>query len=127
MLRFAIETGVVGGDQIHQLLDLLSTLRRLEHGTVILVRFHFQCPQPFAQSIGKQGLLVRAKPDAAVFVNQVRQRPIGLAGKHMIGEVFQSITVRLKLHLKVSKISIIARIAVWQLLGLRNANLCFCL
>ena len=81
MLRLAEEPRVVGGNEIHQLLDFIRALRGAEHGAVVVIGNEPQRPQALAQPVGQHGLLVRTEPDPAVLVHQSHQRPVGLGGK----------------------------------------------
>ena len=81
MIGFAKKFCVVGGDQIHQFLDFVRTLRGLKNGAVIVVRLQAQHTEAFLQAVRQQRLLVRPQPDAAVLVDQVNENPIRLAGK----------------------------------------------
>jgi hypothetical protein len=72
---------MVGGNQIHQFLDLLRPLRGFENGAVIIVGFQAQHAEALLQAVRQQRLFVSTQPDAAVLVNQVNQNPVRLAGK----------------------------------------------
>ena len=78
MLRLAEEPGMVGGDEVHQLLDLVRTVPGSQHVAVIVKGIEPECAQPFSQPVGEHGLFVGAEPDMAVLVHQGHQRPVGL-------------------------------------------------
>ena len=73
MFWLAEELRVVGGNEIHQMLDFLRATVGPEHGAILIIASQPQRPQALAQPVGQHGVFVRAKLDTAVLEHQVRQ------------------------------------------------------
>ena len=81
MLRLTEEPGMVRGNEIHQLLDLILTVVGSENGAVVVKGNQPQRPQPLSQPVGQHGLFIWTEPDATMLVHEVGQRPISFGRK----------------------------------------------
>jgi len=85
MFFFAEEMGVVGGNDIHEVGQLLRVRLRFEPLAVFVVTGNVECAQALGHAAADERAFVRAEVDAAVFIDQAAQEFVIGVGERVGG------------------------------------------
>jgi hypothetical protein len=86
MIGLPVESGVVGGDKIHQMFDLLLGTGGFQQGTILVIGSNPQVFETLPETIGEEGLLVLTQVDPTVLIHQIHDGPVGLCRQGTIVE-----------------------------------------